>query len=105
MNVYAYHDAMHNASQLMCTQSLFAAIEEEVMATPELPTVILGDMNVTPDRIDGIRDRLAQGSLVDLGALRSINGGGDPLPTCRAHNAQAATRRDFVLWPASIIGV
>eukprot|EP00969_Alexandrium_andersonii_P343168 15168767-Alexandrium_andersonii.AAC.1 len=103
VNIYAFADASVDHARLSCTQALCSAVQQELQESPEVPTIWLGDFNICPTRIDALASRLEDGTLIDLGGLRCINGGVGPEGTCRAHNSRNASRRDFVLCPVSIL--
>ena len=66
INVYAFTGAENKEFRAAdATASLMRAIEREVISTPDLPTVIVGDLNVEADRSPYVSSLLESGSHFD----------------------------------------
>ena len=94
INVYAFTGAEKEFRAADATASLMRAIEREVISTPDLPTVIVGDLNVEADRCPYVASLLESGSHVDA-CLLPVALEGASEGTCKAHNSKVSKMMDF----------
>eukprot|EP00969_Alexandrium_andersonii_P156180 6905132-Alexandrium_andersonii.AAC.1 len=73
---------------------LISALLVEAGHWPQMPTVLLGDLNNDPSSLPLLRRCLEESSLVDIGAHASWWGGHDSEHTATAHGAKSSSRID-----------
>ena len=95
--VYGWTGAMADPDNAARTDALLQAVVGEIKTWPDMPSVILGDINVLPSKLAWFSSQLTQGAWLDIGARASVWGSTPSEPTTMAHNANKATRRDFIL--------
>eukprot|EP00969_Alexandrium_andersonii_P179741 7944535-Alexandrium_andersonii.AAC.1 len=62
---------------------MLRGILEDVQASPELPFLILGDLNATPQRIEPLREALKRGLSIDLLGCPDHTASEEPLKRVR----------------------
>ena len=97
--VYGFQGASTDSEKLRLTEKLLEAVlcELAVVASGQ-PCLIVGDLNVEPDRIPCLLRGLAAGHWFDLQSSWASATGVDPLPTCcKTFGSGGGSRRDFIL--------
>ena len=97
--VYGFHGASTDPEKLRLTEKLLDAVlcELAVVASGQ-PCLIVGDLNVEPDRIPCLLKGLIAGHWFDLQSSWAAASGVDPLPTCcRTFGSGGGSRRGFIL--------
>ena len=97
--VYGFQGASTGPEKLRLTEKLLYAVlcELAVVASGQ-PCLIVGDLNVEPDRIPCLLRGLAAGHGFDLQSSWASATGVDPLPTCcKTFGSGGGSRRDFIL--------
>ena len=96
--VYGFQGASTDPEKLMLTEKLLDAVlcELAVVASGQL-CLIVGDLNVEPDRIPCLLKGLMAGHWFDLQSSWASASGVDPLPPCCRTFGSGGTRRDFIL--------
>ena len=97
--VYGFQGASADPEKLRLTEKLLdaALCELDVVASGQ-PCVIVGDLNVGPDRIPCLLKGLMAGRWFDLQSSWASASGVDPLPTCcKTFGSCGGSRRDFIL--------
>ena len=80
------------------TDALIRALILESKAWPDLPCILLGDLNSeSPADIDALRGALQASEWHDLGAKCQPWNVAPCMPTARAHNTSRFTRLDYIL--------
>ena len=97
--VYGFQGASTDSEKLRLTEKLLDAVLCELaVVTSGQPCLIVGDLNVEPDRIPCLLRGLAAGHWFDLQSSWASATGVDPLPTCcRTFGSGGGSRRDFIL--------
>ena len=70
-------------------------VREEMQSAPNLPKLLLGDLNCDTSQIAELEDCLARGVLIDVGAHKAFTAVDQALRTCQAQGARSSTRRDY----------
>ena len=97
--VYGFQGASTDSEKLRLTEKLLDAVlcELAVVASGQ-PCLIVGDLNVEPDRIPCLLRGLAAGHWFDLQSSWASATGVDPPPTCcKTFGSGGGSRRDFIL--------
>ena len=97
--MYGFQGASTDSEKLRLTEKLLDAVlcELAVVASGQ-PCLIVGDLNVEPDRIPCLLRGLAAGHWFDLQSSWASATGVDPLPTCcKTFGSGGGSRRDFIL--------
>ena len=69
---------------------------DDMQLQPPGPKLIVGDLNASIEKLWVLKDLVDQGALFDIGAIAAKYGGVDAQVTCKAHNTEKETRRDYV---------
>eukprot|EP00969_Alexandrium_andersonii_P148114 6548245-Alexandrium_andersonii.AAC.1 len=96
-NVYAWTDGERSAEARRATEHLFSSLLQDLQDQPEIPTIVLGGFSMSCGKIEPLKELLSKGTYLDVGAMEAFAGPDCDKPTCMAHNARIATRRDFIL--------
>ena len=94
-----FQEASTDPEKLTLTEKLLDAVlcELAVIASGQ-PCLIVGDLNIEPDRIPCLLKGLMAGHWFDLQSSWAPASGVDPLPTCcRTFGSCGGSRRDFIL--------
>ena len=97
--VYGFQGASTDSEKLRLTEKLLNAVlcELAVLASGQ-PCLIVGDLNIEPNRIPCLLKGLMAGHWFDLQSSWAAASGVDPLPTCcKTFGSCGWFRRDFVL--------
>ena len=97
--MYGFQGASTDPEKLRLTEKLLDAVlcELAVVASGQ-PCLIVGDLNIEPDRIPCLLKGLTAGHWFDLQSSWASASGVDPLPTCcRTFGSGGGSRRDFIL--------
>ena len=76
------------------TDSIIAAIQDEMRSEPGMPTIFVGDVNAEPNMLSSIKDLSEEESCTDLGANASFWAGKDDETTCQSSANAKASRID-----------
>eukprot|EP00969_Alexandrium_andersonii_P299651 13247852-Alexandrium_andersonii.AAC.1 len=65
VNLYGWTDAERDQSARQASEGLAKAIERELAASPEIPTLILGDFNIEARKLAFFREAMQAGDFID----------------------------------------
>ena len=97
INVYGWQGAAPNGESRKQTDELITAAHQEFDTTGTGPKIILGDFNTDIDSSPAMRKLINEQGWADVTSLPAPINTQQNQPTCKAHGARAATRRDFIL--------
>ena len=97
--LYGFQGASTDSEKLRLTEKLLDAVLcELVVVASGQPCLIVGDLNIEPDRIPCLLKGVTAGHWFELQSSWASASGVDPLPTCcRTFGSGGGSRWDFIL--------
>eukprot|EP00969_Alexandrium_andersonii_P355777 15445165-Alexandrium_andersonii.AAC.1 len=102
VNLYGWAGGHEKAGPRSNTAAMVESALEFVDSLKGVPVIICADLNAEVEDIYNLDQRVRAGRLVDVCACSEWTGLEVPEPTCCAHGAKKATRRDFILIDAQL---
>ena len=79
------------------TEALMQMIQEEMCQEHQRPALIMGDSNVTPNRLEVVKDMIEQDRWTDVGGKAHWWGGKPNETTCQSREDASPSRIDGIL--------
>ena len=87
----------HNSEEaVMQTDHLIGVIRDELEEHPNIPTLIVGDLNAEPEDVPIVQEMLQEEGWTDCAGQAGIWGRTGGQGTCTAPNSKRTTRRDYI---------
>ena len=96
-NIYGTTNGDHCPRAREATNSILAAVIDDMWLQPKGPKLIVGDFNASISTLSPLAHAIEQGVLYDIGANASKYGGMDCEDTCKANYKSKDTRRDYAI--------
>jgi len=96
--IYGYPNSEKDDEAASRTCDILAIAMQDAQEQDPGPILITGDLNGPLDRFPSLENAIQQGEWIDVGANASVNGGVQPIGTCRSSTPGARlNRRDYVI--------
>ena len=97
ISVYGHTNAWSNSSQRVRNEELLSNLLRYIATLGDVPVLLLGDFNTSPEYSAALSMEIGSGRMVDLAATTAPATGAEPGPTCHAHTTSAGSRIDLAL--------
>ena len=104
-NHYGETGGSKNTQAAMVTDEIVDILITELEHLPDMPAILLGDLNADPYDIPAVTRRIEDLGWFDVGAHASVWGGIDNQPTSRPPNASRSNRRDYIFVSPDLVGI
>ena len=104
ISVYGHTNAWNNRAQRDKNEEFLIRLARYIASLGDVPLLLLGDFNTSPDHSAVLPAEIGQGRLFDMAAVFACAQGIDPPNTCHVHQTSAGSRIDLVLANHVLVG-